>query len=82
MSTSVLWCLGIGLFLRSTQYFSPKTAFTNQFSKLLGFRNKVGFTMNQIISNTIGITQYQPIHTRDQMATIKKGKVANRVQID
>jgi len=31
---------------------------------------------------TIGIKQYQPIHTLDQMAKIINGKVANLVQID
>src|SRR5690554_3268425 len=80
--TGVLWCFGTGIFLRSDQYFSPNTDFEPQFSRLFGFLNNVGLIINQKTSIDIGIRQYQPIQTLDQMAKTKNGKVANLVHID
>jgi len=78
----IWWCLGTGLLLRSDQNFSPSTDLEPQLSKCLGFLNKVGFINSHISKIIIGMRQYHPIQTRDQMATIKNGKVANRVHID
>ena len=64
------------------QYFSPRTDFDPQLSKFLGFLNNVGFMISQKIRIPIGIKQYQPIQTLDQIAKTKNGSVANRVQID
>ena len=78
----ILWCFGTGVFFLLAQNFSPSTDLDPQFSKFLGFLNSVGFMISQIMRMLIGIKLYQPIHTLDQIAKTKKGKVANLVQID
>lgn len=61
---------------------SPNTALAPQLLKCFGLENNVGFIQTQKIRIEIGIRQYHPIQTRDQILKTINGNVANLDQTD